>query len=714
VQRVPVHENVATGAGRVKRTLPMALRHRFAILIRLRQEAQKRWSRSPVPQIDVAPAEFNRFVGANAAGVPLRAMPLASHLAALDRAEFSQFGELEAELRRVHHGRTSVFGREVAVGGKDFHWRAHPESGVVAPLLPWHRQPYLHRESGGDVKSIWEINRHRVLLRLAQGWFLRREAADAELLGDLLDGWMDQNPPGWGINWTSALEVGLRAVTWCWVAALTQDAPLWTEARSRRFLWYLWHHGQHLERYDSIHHSPNTHLSGEGLALLYIGCAFPDLRRSELRWRFGLDILREEAGRQLLADGMHFERSTGYHRYTVEFLLHAISLLRIAGRSDEARSLQTAATRALGPLTQLRRPDGSVPVVGDEDGGTALALATSDPRDAAPLLSLAAGLLQLDWLQETVVSDRALAWWLLNPESFRALKARKAKESVIAAYSLPRAGYFLARETGLEPWFCLVDGGPHGGNFSGHAHDDCTHVEIARGASRLSIDPGSYSYTGDPCRREWERSAAAHATLILESRVLAVTRGPFGWAVLPPDPTTHVAEIGAHWVCRVRRSMGTERAAPVHERQTVLVRGYGVVVCDWLQGATDEPFKVTWPMPYALGEMELEDRTLGFALPARLQWEWHGVSGPRSELVPRASAPSYGRSLEGSALVLRAISGSRSAVLSIFSCPTTAPPSSVWSHEGVRLTLAETELELGPGRDPIARSRVDLATPTPG
>ena len=95
-----------------------------------------------------------------------------------------------------------------------------------------------------------------------------------------------------------------------------------------RFLWYLWHHARHIERYDSIHHSPNTHLTGEALGLLYVGLLFLEFRRSA-RWAAtGGQLLVSELEYQVLNDGMHFERATGYHRYTVEIYTHGAAWSR--------------------------------------------------------------------------------------------------------------------------------------------------------------------------------------------------------------------------------------------------------------------------------------------------------------------------------------------------------------------------------------------------
>src|SRR5206468_1128887 len=85
-------------------------------------------------------------------------------------------------------------------------------------------------------------------------------------------------------------------------------------------------HASRVEKYLSYYFAQNTHLTGEALALFYAGTVFPELR-SARRWRaLGARILMEQLERQVLPDGVYFEQSTCYQRYTVETYLHFMIL----------------------------------------------------------------------------------------------------------------------------------------------------------------------------------------------------------------------------------------------------------------------------------------------------------------------------------------------------------------------------------------------------
>ncbi|HEX5581109.1 MAG TPA: heparinase II/III family protein [Gemmatimonadaceae bacterium] len=553
------------------------------------------------------------------------------------------------EARATLAGEWTVFGRRAAHFARTGDWRADPVDGRALPLVHWTRVPYM--ASGGDVKLTWEHSRHHALVRLAQAYHLTGEERFAEAAVQQVAAWSAQNPPRRGVNWTSSLEVAFRAIAWCWIWQLTHRSPAWTEARTATLAWQLWHHARHVERYDSVHHSPNTHLTGEALGLLYVGTVFPGLRRAR-RWReFGTAILLEEIEHQFLADGFHYERAVGYHRYHLEFYLHALLLLQSSGA--EAALLE----RIRAPLADgfaaaaaLVRPDGSWPVFGDEDGGSTLRLAAAPVTDLAPLLAMGAALVGDPRLVlGRDPSVRALAWWLSDDRAWAALESMSPGRPESASATLPATGYLVARDDwSPDAWYCAVDVGPHGGDATGHAHTDLAHVEIARGATRLVVDPGSLTYTGDPAHRAWHRSEAAHARPTVEGVPLAEPAGPFAWRRVAPTPAWESSDDGRIWQCRLHYAHDHDGRHVAHERQVVLIRHMGVLVCDWLElpGARASWH---WPIGAPPAGIALAPGRLDVAGLA-LHWRVAPAAPDAPELVERLFSPSYGVAEPGAVL----------------------------------------------------------------
>jgi hypothetical protein len=564
-----------------------------------------------------------------------------------------------AEALAVTQGTWRVFGDNALAFHESGDWRAHPISGQRTPLRHWTALRYLDGEAGGDVKQIWELNRHRGLLRLAQAWRLEGESSWLVPLAGHLDTWMAQNPPGTGINWASSLEVGFRALTWTWIRALTAGSELWTPARDAAFAHQLWHHGRHIACYDSVHHSPNTHLTGEALGLVQLALAWPAWPEASEWVRLGEQILLEELHHQMLPDGVHFELAPGYHRYTTEFYLLWMVLLKRLDRPLPA-ALPTALAQMLDTLAVLRRPDGRLPALGDEDGSTALPLSIAHPRDPAPILAAGAALFgRGDWLWGLEPAARDLSWWILDDEDWARLMALEPVRPAWTTQSFAVAGYHLARERDEAGWWSLVDAGAHGGDRSGHAHTDLGHVELVLGTRPIVADPGSLVYTGSETRRRWDRSLEAHATLAVAGAPLDESAGPFGWRRTSPTPEAVFTPRNDGAITRLRYQWrAADGTRLTHERQVALLDGAGVVIVDWLSGGAGRNVMLSWPLPMPPSAIHLADQEalLGGGL-VRLRWATAGGDSLSGEVLAQTFADTYQTPVDSAMLRLSGRAG---------------------------------------------------------
>src|SRR5207244_3782090 len=120
-------------------------------------------------------------------------------------------------------------------------------------------------------------------------------------------------------------------------------------------------------------------LTGEALGLFYAGVLLEPSDEAR-RWRdLGYQILTSEIDRQMLADGVYFEQSTCYHRYTVEIYLHFLMLARRDGL-DVPEAVREDIELMVEHLALICRSDGSMPDIGDADGGWVLPVGRRGPR----------------------------------------------------------------------------------------------------------------------------------------------------------------------------------------------------------------------------------------------------------------------------------------------------------------------------------------------
>lgn len=617
----------------------MRNRRRLAAAIRVRQELSKRVDRYLPGRSWKSIGEAFSILNADPFNLGLleRFVGSSKRLDSLTKIDMPcpDGDAIREEADAILKGHWSIFGQSFSFHGARPNWRIHPLSGRETPLIHFSEVGSEHLYGADDIKFLWELNRHRYLVRLAQAYFLSQDRRYSDHLVLLLCDWIQEDPMYLGVNWCSALEVGFRSIAWCWIWKLSAQSPSWSTELLSKLLWTLAQAARFLRRYDSVHHSPNTHLTGEALGLLYISSFFDELREAH-RWRkFAIDVLEQEALHQFLEDGFHFERSTGYHRYHVEFYLHAYWLGSMRGE-DWVDSFREPLIKGLDIIYRMRRDDGLLPVLGDEDGGAMLQLWAGSAQDPAPLLALGSALFDRpEWLAGLPEASTSLTWWL------GLSTAKKMEATLPNRLSLPTAGYYLCRDPSEDtPWYCLVDAGPHGGDVTGHAHTDLGHVEIALGKQAIITDPGCAVYGADPERRNWYRSLGAHAMLSIDRNELAQPGGPFAWKSVAPAPEVSTHEFEWGWSCRLWYTIPGNDVR--HERQVVMLYGAGIAVIDCVWGKGEHALRWHWPFAYKLeaGSLKAKENILN-AGPVDVHWS--GNIATTSQLVPAFLSPSYGQ-----------------------------------------------------------------------
>ena len=440
--------------------------------------------------------------------------------------------EIVERADRIVEGRFDLLAFRNLSFGSPIDWHLEPVAGKRAPLVHWSTLNYLDADLFGDKKIVWELNRHQYFITLGQAYWLTNDERYAETFAAHISSWMDQNPPKLGVNWASSLEVSFRSISWLWALYFFKNSPALTPEIFFRICKFLYLNARHLETYLSTYFSPNTHLTGEALGLFYLGTLLPEFKESS-RWRTkGLQILLDQLPRHVQPDGVYFEQSSYYHRYTADFYLH-LRLLLAANRQPVPREIDENLSRLLDHLMYITRPDGTTPLLGDDDGGRLMTLSHPAPNDFRATLATGAALLERSdykFVSGGVAEDTL---WLLGPAGAARLDLLPAVEPETQSVAFHDGGYYVMR----DGWtansnYLLFDCGPHGTDNCGHAHADALSFELAVNGSPLLVDPGTYTYTGSKEMRDWFRSSHAHNTLTIDSMSSSTCDGPFSWKTI--------------------------------------------------------------------------------------------------------------------------------------------------------------------------------------
>ena len=171
----------------------------------------------------------------------------------------------------------------------------------------------------------------------------------------------------------------------------------------------------------------------------------PSSRTRRAGGELGARVLIAESRSQICADGVHFERSTCYHRYTVETYQQFLLLAARNGVTVPA-DLGDRVRRMVDFLLAVRRPDGGLPEIGDADGGRLLPVVERgqcDPRGVFARGAAMFGRGDLAGLPDGMTPEVP---WLMGAEGVRAFAAATpSKPAGVLSRMFPSGGYAVMR-----------------------------------------------------------------------------------------------------------------------------------------------------------------------------------------------------------------------------------------------------------------------------
>lgn len=263
----------------------------------------------------------------------------------------------------------------VGPGYRPIDWQLDVKSGYRWREGDWYGIVRFGDRPGADVKVPWELARMQHLPQLAWAYGLARGGAPglapaeayARAFRDQVLDFIATNPPDFGVNWTTAMDVGIRVANWLVAHDLFRaygaafDGPFEAElARSARA------HGRHLVANLEWHGgSRGNHYLANVAGLLFAAAYLPRDRETDAWLAFAVQELVAEAEHQFTEDGANFEASTPYHRLSAEMVLYGTALVlalpperRAALAEYDFRALRTKPRLRPGPVPLHPLPGG--------------------------------------------------------------------------------------------------------------------------------------------------------------------------------------------------------------------------------------------------------------------------------------------------------------------------------------------------------------------
>src|SRR3989442_1495280 len=340
-----------------------------------------------------------------------------------------------AAAERIAAGRFDVFALQDAALGSPPRWNCDPKTRVEAPLSFGKLLDCRDPRRVGNIKYLWELNRHLHIVTLAQAYALSGDARYFGVIRRHLESWFADCPYAMGPNWSSALELGIRLINWsvAWQLLGGASSPLFEDDEGARFrrqwLDAVFQHAHFVQGHFSLHSSANNPLIGESAGLFIAALTWPHWPGVHA-WRVAARaILEREALLQNAPDGVNREQAVSYQQFVLDFLL--LSLLAGKGNGQSfSVAYESRIEAMLEYLGSIMDAGGNVPMYGDSDDGLVVRLAQgADFSPYRSLLATGAVLFQRDdfRLKAGALDDKTR--WLLGSQADARFQEKSAAQT---------------------------------------------------------------------------------------------------------------------------------------------------------------------------------------------------------------------------------------------------------------------------------------------
>lgn len=375
------------------------------------------------------------------------------------------------------------------------------------------------REDIGDIRTNWELNRHFQFVGLAKNYYVTGDAKYLDELISLFYNWNDKNLFLHGVEWTSAMEVAIRVVSWSYMYAFIEKAN-----GPKEFLYNVSNGikvmADHILAHRAKYSSANNHLIVEMLGIGVAGIFF-----GHEKWiDYSVRILTEELPKQNYPDGVNKEMSLHYQSLVMEAYGIIAILLRRNGRQIPEIWLKYL-TKMSKFVADCCGDYGETIVFGDNDEGKILDFAGKVENYYYYVLQLMGIILMKKYIDSPISENIK---WIATKEELDNYRSYICYKSELVSH-YKKGGYTVLRSKDRKALIGFDHAELGFGTIAAHGHEDVLSIQMFYEGKPVLIDSGTYNYHVPKEIRNKIRSVKSHNTFRIGKNNQAEMLGPFLW-----------------------------------------------------------------------------------------------------------------------------------------------------------------------------------------
>ena len=378
----------------------------------------------------------------------------------------------------------------------------------------------------GDIKYTWELNRLSILQTLSSAYLYTQNTKYAKKAEEMINSWIDENPPEIGVNWSNDQELSYRIISL--VIALQVFRAHFSSDTILKAIWIIIEAGRHISKEIEFTKRCilNNHIIGASVGLIISGYLAEEFLDAGIKWyKKGKKYLFEALELLFNDDGSYKNLSLNYQMVGNSFMIVGTRILKKLNDPD-LPTLKKVLLKSARYLEKIS-VDGYLPQIGAWDSGKPIALVPYDEQNCMYICNTAYKICGVAYKENLLTQ-------FFGARSNSSVATEKLKE--VKRFSALNGINFLKK--GNSKLYLITGDHP----IYSQRHSDFLGILWYFDKYEILGDSGNYKYTPELSWNHYFRSSFAHNCLVINNKSNSEPYHYFRWLNYPKAELLEILE----------------------------------------------------------------------------------------------------------------------------------------------------------------------------
>lgn len=454
---------------------------------------------------------------------------------------------LQSQINSSNFHYSKEVAKNISLNYRPIDWQRDFRSGYRWDSKTYHSKISYGNIPGVDVKLPWELGRLSHLQLLVYAWKISGNKKYIDEYFNQLNDFIAFNPPKYGIQWKTTMDVALRAINIVSTISLIDTSVFMIPKDAQRiYINYLYDHLEFiLNNLEWSSGMRANHYLANLCGIIYLSSFLPINESVSFSFSFSVNELILESYWQFNDDGGNFEASLPYHNFASEMLFQTLFMIK---NINKARLIELARFPKFQKTNNYKFHKDLLNRIENQHlnliNSGLIDFPTSFNEKLDKIAHFTLNTLRNDNF-DFQIGDNDNGYFFrfipyINDDLSIQANNRTELAKILCYHTginiqlsgvfYQEFGVYIFRNTNYE--ICVKCGSNGQNGKGGHSHNDNLSFELFVENNLLICDAGTYTYTASPELRNVFRSTHYHNTLIIdnaEQNPISKSKGNLFW-----------------------------------------------------------------------------------------------------------------------------------------------------------------------------------------